>query len=114
MSDVPGKIHIAGEVISIIAGLAAVETDGIAALSGGFQGGLKEAIAMKNLAKGIKIDRTGNVIRIDLYIVMDYGVRIPEVSWNVQENVKKRVEFMTGSSVNEVNIHIQGINMPKQ
>lgn len=113
MSDVPGRINIAGDVISIIAGLAAVETPGIAALSGGFAGGPEEAVAMKSLSKGIKIDRADGVVSIDLYIVMDYGVRIPEVSWNVQENVKKRVEYMTGLSVNEVNIHIQGINMPK-
>lgn len=45
---------------------------------------------------------------------MDYGVRIPEVAWNVQENVKNAVENMTGLKVVEVNIHVQGVNMDKE
>ena len=50
---------------------------------------------------------------IDLYMIVDYGVQIPEVAWNVQENVKKSVETMTGLTVVEVNIYIQGIEFHK-
>ena len=43
-------------------------------------------------------------------MIVNYGVRIPEVAWNVQENVKKAIENMTGLNVVEVNIHIQGVS----
>lgn len=111
MGDVPGKIHIASDVIAIIAGIEAVETEGIAGLSGG---GTNKSRTMKNAPRGIEVNRTDDKLKIDLNIIMDYGVRIPEVSWHVQNNVKKKVEYMTGVTVYEVNIHIQGIDLPKQ
>ncbi len=53
-------------------------------------------------------------VLIDLYIIVEYGVRIPEMAWNIQEKVKKTVENMTGLTVTEVNIHVQGINLAKE
>ena len=51
---------------------------------------------------------------IDLYIVVDYGVRIPELSWEIQENVKNSVETMTGLDVQKVNIHIEGVSLKER
>ena len=53
-------------------------------------------------------------IRDSLYIVVDYGVRIPELSWEIQENVKNSVETMTGLDVQKVNIHIEGVSFEKE
>ena len=85
-----GNIKISVDVVSTIAGIATTEIDGVAGMYGTFAGG------------------------IDLYIVVDYGVRIPELSWEIQENVKNSVETMTGLDVQKVNIHIEGVSFEKE
>ncbi len=109
-----GKVTFADEVVAIIAGLAATEISGVAAMSGGIAGGIVEKLGKKNLAKGVKVEVGEKETAIDLFIIVEYGVRIPEVAWNIQENVKKAVENMTGLNVIEVNIHIQGVNFEKE
>ncbi|KYO65819.1 Asp23/Gls24 family envelope stress response protein [Thermovenabulum gondwanense] len=105
-----GSVKIADEVVSVIAGLAASEVSGVAGMSGGIAGGISEILGRKNLSKGVKVQINEKDAVIDVYLIVNYGVRIPEVAWKVQENVKKAVENMTGLNVSEVNIHIQGIN----
>ncbi|ADD02352.1 protein of unknown function DUF322 [Thermoanaerobacter mathranii subsp. mathranii str. A3] len=109
-----GTIKISEEVVSIIAGLAATEVPGVAGMSGGVVNGISEMLGRKNLGKGVKVEVGEKEVSIDLYLIVDYGVRIPEVAWNVQENVKNAVENMTGLKVVEVNIHVQGVNMDKE
>jgi uncharacterized alkaline shock family protein YloU len=109
-----GKVTFADEVVAIIAGLAATEIAGVAAMSGGIAGGIVEKLGRKNLSKGVKVEVGEKETAIDLYIIVEYGVRIPELAWNIQENVKKAVENMTGLNVIEVNIHIQGVNFEKE
>lgn len=105
-----GNIKIADEVVSIIAGLAATEVEGVAGMSGGIAGGIAEILGRKNLSKGVKVEVGEKEAAVDLFVIVDYGVRIPEVAWNIQENVKKAIENMTGLKVVEVNVHIQGVN----
>ncbi len=107
-----GSIRIADEVVSIIAGLAATEIDGIAGMSGGLVGGIAEMLGKKNFAKGVKVEVGEKEAAVDLYIIVKYGVRIPDVAIAVQENVKQAIETMTGLSVVEVNIHVQGVGFP--
>ena len=108
-----GTIRIADEVVSIIAGLAATEVDGIAGMSGGLVGGIAEMLGRKNFAKGVKVEVGEKEAAVDLYIIVKYGVRIPDVALAVQENVKQAIETMTGLSVVEVNIHVQGVGFPE-
>ena len=107
-----GSIRIADEVVGIIAGLAATEIDGIAGMSGGLVGGIAEMLGKKNFAKGVKVEVGEREAAVDLYIIVKYGVRIPDVALSVQENVKQAIESMTGLSVVEVNIHVQGVGFP--
>lgn len=109
-----GRITFADEVVAIIAGLAAAEIEGVAAMSGGFTGGFTEMLGMKNLSKGVKVEIGEKEAAIDLYLIVKYGVRVPEMAWEIQENVKKTVETMTGLKVVEVNVHVQGINFEEQ
>ncbi|MCK5812553.1 MAG: Asp23/Gls24 family envelope stress response protein [Clostridiales bacterium] len=108
-----GKLKVNDEVIAIIAGLAAVEVDGVYSMSGGLTGGIAEVLGIKNLSKGIKVDVKGEKVEVNIYIIANFGARIPDVAWNIQETVKKVVEKMTGMNIIEVNIHVQGINIPK-
>ena len=109
-----GDIKISEEVVAIVASIAAMEVDGVAGMSGGIAGGIAEILGRKNLSKGVKVEVGEKEAAIDVYVIIEYGSRIPEVAWNVQEKVKKQVETMTGLNVIEVNIHIQGINFEKE
>ena len=109
-----GSIRIADEVVSISAGLAATEVEGIAGMSGGIAGGIAEMLGRKNFAKGVKVEVGEKEAAVDLYIIVKYGVRIPDVALAAQENVKQAIENMTGLSVVEVNIHVQGVGFPDE
>ena len=104
-----GSIRIADEVVGIIAGLAATEVVGVAGMSAGLVGGIAEMLGKKNLSKGVKVEVGEREAAVDLYIIVEYGVRIPDVALRVQENVKRAIESMTGLDVVEVNIHVQGV-----
>ena len=108
-----GAIRIADEVVSIIAGLAATEVEGIAGMSGGIAGGIAEMLGRKNFAKGVKVEVGEKEAAVDLYIIVKYGVRIPDIALAAQENVKQAIEMMTGLTVVEVNVHVQGVSFPQ-
>ena len=108
-----GTIRIADEVVSIIAGLAATEVEGVAGMSGGIAGGIAEILVRKNFSKGVKVEVGEKEAAIDLYIIVKYGVRIPDIALNVQEAVKAAIENMTGLSTVEVNVHVQGVGFPE-
>lgn len=107
-----GTIRIADEVVSVIAGLAATEVQGVSAMSGGIAGGIAEVLGRRNLSKGVKVEVGTEEAKVDIYIVVKYGVRIPDVAWEIQESVKKAIETMTGLNVLQVNVHIQGVSFP--
>lgn len=108
-----GELKIANEVVGIIAGLAATEVEGVAGMSGGIAGGIAEMLGRKNLSKGVKVEVGEHETAVDLFVIVNYGVSIPEVANNIQENVKKAIEIMTGLDVTEVNIHILGVHFPQ-
>ncbi len=105
------NIKIADDVIAVIAGAAASEVPGVASMAGGFAGGISEVFSgKKNFAKGIKVEAGEKETRIDVNIIVEYGVRIPDVAFEIQNRVKKAVEGMTGLKVVDVNVHVQGVN----
>ncbi len=104
-------IQISNDVVAVIAGVAVSEVPGVAGMAGGFAGGITEVLSgKKNLAKGIKVDVEGTSAKIDVNIIVEYGSRIPDVAFEIQNRVKKAVENMTGLKVEEVNVHVQGVN----
>ena len=104
-------IQIADDVVAVIAGVAVSEVPGVAGMSGGFAGGITEVLSgKKNLAKGIKVDVGEKETKIDVNIIVEYGTRIPDVAFEIQNRVKKAVESMTGLKVIEVNVHVQGVS----
>ncbi len=108
-----GTVKISDDVVSIISGIAATEVKGVAGMSGGIAGGIAELLGRKNQSKGVKVTIGEKEVNIDLHVIMEYGVKIPDVAWEIQEKVKKAVETMTGLKVVEVNIHVQGVTMDK-
>lgn len=105
------SIQISNEVIAVIAGVAVSEVPGVANTVGGFAGGISEVLSgKKNMAKGIKVDKNEGKVKIDVNIIVEYGTRIPDVAFEIQNRVKKAVENMTGMNVTEVNVHVQGVD----
>ncbi|WP_053959222.1 Asp23/Gls24 family envelope stress response protein [Sulfobacillus thermosulfidooxidans] len=104
------SVRIANEVIAVIAGIAASEVDGVAAMSGGLTGGITEMLGKKAASRGVKLEVKDNRVSLDLYVVVQYGAKIPEVASRIQDRVKEQVELMTGLTVSDVNIHVQGVS----
>lgn len=110
LSSDNNEIKIADDVVAVIAGVAVSEVPGVAEMAGGFAGGITEVLSgKKNLAKGIKVEVGEKDTKIDVNIIVEYGTRIPDVAFEIQNRVKKAVETMTGLTVLEVNVHVQGV-----
>lgn len=108
-------IKISDDVVAVIAGVAVSEVPGVASMSGGFAGGISEVLSgKKNLSKGIKVDSDEKEVKIDVNIIVEYGSRIPDVAFDIQNRVKKSVENMTGLKVSEVNVHVQGVKTERE
>ena len=101
------NIQIADDVVAIIAGKAVSDAPGVYAMAGG----ISEVLSgKKNLSKGIKVDVGEKETKIDVNIIVEYGSRIPDVAFDIQNRVKTAVEGMTGLKVVAVNVHVQGVN----
>ncbi len=101
-----GQVKISNDVIATIAGLAAIEVEGVETTST-----FTDKLLKNN---GVKIQIEEDDVVLDVMIIIDYGISIPDIAFKVQENVKNTVETMTGLKVSQVNIHVQGINFKKE
>lgn len=107
-------IKISNDVVASIAGVAVSEVEGVYGMAGGLSGITEVFGGKKNLSKGIKVEVGEKETKIDVNIIVEYGVRIPDVAFEIQSRVKKAVETMTGLKVSGVNIHVQGIKTNSQ
>ena len=108
-----GTVKIADDVVAMIAGIAATEVDGVAAMAGNISHEFMSKVGVKNLKKGVKVEVIGKMVRVDLALIMEYGYNIPASSRKVQERVKSAIENMTGLHVSIVNIRIASVDMNK-
>ena len=99
------NLSISEEVIATIAEKVVLNVAGVYSLSGGLN-----VLGKKIGTQGIKVDIAKNDVELDVYIIVNYGVKIPDIAWEIQDKVKKELENMTGMTVVTVNVHIQGIN----
>lgn len=105
-----GNIHISSEAIAMVAGIAAMECYGIVGMSSRtLQDGIAELLGRENLTRGIEVEIDDDRVIIDLFVVMEYGVKMNEVALNVISRVKYTVETQLGLSVDRVNVNIQGV-----
>ena len=109
-----GEVKIADEVVAIIAGLAAMEVDGVASMSGNATRELISKLGMKSLSKGVKVDVLEGVVTVSLSLNLKYGYSIKEITTKVQEKVKAAIENMTGLEVADVNIRVAGVEVPEE
>lgn len=108
--DNDGNISISTDVIATIAAVAAKSIDGVSGMINSLTGGFAELLGKKNPSKGVKVAITGRDVKIDMFVVVEYGVKIPDVAWEIQGKTKNEVEAMTGLNVTAVNVNIEGVN----
>ena len=111
-----GTVSFATEVVATIAGLAATEVDGVASMISP-SAGLADMFSRKsnrNLTKGVRIDLDGSMVTVDITITVEYGSPVPDVARNIQENVKKAIETMSGLDVRSVDVHVTGISFERE
>lgn len=106
-----GEVHIADEVIATIIGLATTEVEGVASMAGNITNELISKVGIKNLSKGVKLDRTEDSFKVELAIVIKFGYSIPKVSAAIQDKVRATVETMTGLVIDDIAIKIASLEM---
>ena len=109
-----GEIKIADEVVAIIAGLAAMEVEGVASMAGNAKRELISKLGMKSLSKGVKVDVLDGIVTVSLALNLNYGYSIKDITSKVQEKVKTAIENMTGLEVADVNIRVAGVEIPEE
>jgi len=114
MTDGSGIIRISDDVVATVAGLAALETPGIAAMSGGISEGWAKRLTGKNAQRGVSVEVGEREAAVDLRVIVHYGVAIHDVCWQLQERVREAVQTMTGLTVVEVNVKVEGVQLPDE
>ena len=106
-----GEVEIADEVVAIIAGLAAMEVEGVASMAGNATREIISKLGVKGLSKGARVDVLEGIVTVSLNLNLKYGYSIMDVAGKVQDKVKAAIENMTGLTVADVNIRIAGVDM---
>ena len=101
-----GKIEIAPNVLEIVAGIATTEVKGVNRMRGSFTDLISRK---KEHGKGVKLTYNGDDLIVDIYVYLNYGVSVPKVALEIQDQVAQQLLFMTELQVKEVNVHVQGM-----
>ncbi|MFC3790816.1 Asp23/Gls24 family envelope stress response protein [Paenibacillus sp. GCM10012307] len=115
MNNESGNIYIADEVISVIAGSAAMECYGLVGMASRKQlkDGISELLGRENLSRGVEIRRENELLHIDLYIIVSYGIKISEVAHNIQSKVKYVLNEVVGIRADHVHVFVQGVRVSR-
>lgn len=108
-----GNVHVTDDVIALLAGSAAIECYGLVGMASRNQlkDGIAELLGFDNLGRGIEVRREHGALHIDLYIIVSYGTKIPEVSHIVQNRVKYVLHEVVGLQVDVINIFVQDVRV---
>ncbi|MBR3795225.1 MAG: Asp23/Gls24 family envelope stress response protein [Clostridia bacterium] len=112
-----GQITYANEVIATIVNVATTEVDGISGIVGSnstISGVFGKGKSSRSNVRGVRVDMKGENVNVDISVNVDYGMPIQKVGRNVQENVRKSIESMTGLSVEKVDLHVVGVSFEKE
>jgi uncharacterized alkaline shock family protein YloU len=110
-----GKIDVADQVIAVIAGSAALDCYGLVGMASrkGLKDGIAELLGRENLSRGVEVRHEGELVHLDLYVIVSYGTKISEVAHNIQSKVKYVLEEVVGLKVDLVHVNVQGVRVLK-
>ena len=103
-----GSLKISQDVIASIAKFAALEIDGVEAVSTG-NIGVKGLITKTNYVKAIRIELSEEVVNVEINVIVKHGSKIPDTATAIQQNVKDSIQSMTGLAVAKVDVIIAGV-----
>ena len=109
------NVQISNEVISTIAGVAAMEVEGVHALSSSRStNNIKDIIYKKSPSKGVTVESDEfGAIKITVNIIVKYNYKIQDVAVAVQEQISRSVADMTSFEASQINVNVVGVNIPK-
>ena len=110
MAEDKEVLTVSDDVLAVCAINATLKTEGVAEMAGGITNTISKSIRGRDLvAKGAKVTRNNDQIEIDLHVIVSYGCKIPQVAWDIQDNVKNEIRSMTNMKLNAVNLHVEGV-----
>jgi len=115
MAEDKEVVTVSDDVLAVCAINATLKTEGVAEMAGGITNTISKSILRKErVAKGAKVTHNDDALEIDLHVIVSYGCKIPQVAWDIQENVKSEIRSMTNQKLNAVNIHVEGVKKDDQ
>ena len=108
-----GRVNISDEVVAVVSSVASTEIKGVFGMCNSLGGGIAELFGKKSFSKGVKVEMNENSVKIGVSLTVEFGAKIPDLAWKVQENVKREVENMTGLNVTSVDVFVNGVHFPK-
>lgn len=112
--DEMGTIHIADEVLAVVAASAALEVEGVSSLVANLSSDLAELMGKKVYSKGVRLAVANGQVAVDISILIRYGFSIPDVAKKVQQAVMNAVSNTSGMEVSQVNIQVAGISFARE
>jgi len=113
-TKIPGEVQIANEVLADMAGFTALECYGIVGMaSPSMRDGVAQLLSRDKLRKGVQIKNNDNGVRVDLFVIIEHGTNLAEVSHNLSNRVTYVLTTIADVKVDTVDIHVQGIKVRK-
>ena len=108
-------IKISDDIIANCVADTVLGIPGVCQLTGGLTDSISKNLLGKGTGtRGVRVSHGENGITLDIYVIVEYRVKIPQLAWEIQSSVKKRIETLAELSVIEVNIHVQGVNLARE
>ena len=113
MNDtIAGNLHVANDVLADMVGNAALECYGVVGMAAPtLSDGIAKLLPASRLRRGINVERTDDAIDIDLYVIIEHGTNLAEVSRMLADKVKFTLEDGAQLPVRNVNVHVQGVKV---
>lgn len=112
--DSKGRIDISSATIATITNQAVHQCYGVVGMANkNLVNGIAQLLSRDN-RRGVEVSVDGDKIVIDVYVIVQYGVRIRVVAESIQNTVKFHVEKALGLPVHAVNVFVQGLRMGDQ
>ena len=108
-----GRVNISEEVLTAIAGAAAMEVEGVESIGSGLGNDVAAMVNRKTLSKGVRLSVEDDQVRVNIIIMVQFGYVVPDVARAVQEAIIIGVENTSGLQVNEVNVTVTGVSFPQ-
>ena len=105
-----GRIDVFPSAVAAVAGHAASGCYGVMGMAArGLRDGVAQLLHRESAHRGVEVRDLGGSLAIDVYVIVQYGIRISEVAHNLQETVKFEIERSVNVPVVKVNVNVQGV-----